>query len=355
MPVGTLGSVRALTAHDLKGSDAQVILGNTYHLFLRPGTELIREFGGLHRFINWDRPILTDSGGFQVFSLSDRAKITEEGVHFKSHIDGSTHFLGPREATQIQMTFGSDLFMAFDQCPPWPCDEPTMEGAVLRTVKWAATCLEERRRLLNERSDWPTPDAGLLGIVQGGSHTHWRAECAKRIVDLGFDGYAIGGVSVGEPEPEMMKAVESTIPYLPEKQVRYAMGLGHPNQLVELVARGVDIFDCVLPTRVARHGGVYTKDGMLHLTNAGYRADTGPLAEGCSCYACQNFSRAYVRHLIKSAELTGLILVSRHNVHFYLELMREIRAAIAEGRFDAYRREFYNRYRRSQYEKRNDD
>jgi queuine tRNA-ribosyltransferase len=345
MPVGTQGTVRALTPHQLKDFGAEIILGNTYHLNLRPGMNLIRKFKGLHRFISWDRPILTDSGGFQVFSLSKLRTITERGVHFKSHIDGSPLFLGPCEATQIQMELGSDIMMAFDECPPWPCDEEAMKGAVERTIRWGKICLEERDRQLDLMTDRPTKKPLLFGIVQGGGYSHWRAECAKRLVELPFDGFAIGGVSVGEPEHEMYKAVEYAIPHLPTNHVRYTMGLGQPNQLVELVARGVDIFDCVLPTRIARHCGAYTRDGTINLRNAPFREDERPIEEGCSCYACQNFSRAYIRHLLKSDEVLGLMLVTMHNVHFYLRLMKEIREAITENRFDSYRREFLTRYK----------
>ncbi len=345
MPVGTQGTVRGLTPHQLKDFGAQVILGNTYHLNIRPGIDLIRKFKGLHRFIAWDRPILTDSGGFQVFSLSKLRTITEAGVHFKSHLDGSPLFLGPKEATAIQMELGSDIMMAFDECPPWPCDEEAMKGAVERTVRWGRICLEERSKLLDSMTDRPTQKPLLFGIVQGGGYSHWREECAKRLVDLPFDGYAIGGVSVGEPEHEMYRAVEYAIPHLPTNHVRYTMGLGQPNQLVELVARGVDIFDCVLPTRIARHCGAYTREGQINLRNSPFREDEKPIEEGCSCYACQNFRRDYIRHLLKANEILGLMLVTMHNVHFYLRLMKEIREAITDGRFDSYRREFQTRYK----------
>lgn len=345
MPVGTQGTVRGLTPDQLKEYGSQVILGNTYHLFVRPGMEIIQKLKGLHQFINWDRPILTDSGGFQVFSLAGLRKITEEGVHFKSHLDGSALFLGPREATQIQMGLGSDIMMAFDECPPWSSDHKAMKSAVDRTVRWGEICLEERSRLLVSMTDRPTQKPLLFGIVQGGGNAEFRESCAKSLVALPFDGYAIGGVSVGEPEPEMYKAIEYTVPHLPTNHVRYAMGLGHPHQLVELVARGVDIFDCVLPTRIARHSGIYTRDGILNLRNNVYKDDHRPLEEGCSCYACQNFSRAYIRHLLKSEEVLGLMLATMHNVHFYLRLMKEIRESIAEGRFESFRAEFKKRYK----------
>lgn len=280
MPVGTQGTVRGLTPDQLKEYGAQIILGNTYHLFVRPGLELIQKFKGFHKFINWDRPVLTDSGGFQVFSLSELRTIKEEGVHFRSHLDGKPLFLGPKEATQIQMGLGSDIMMAFDECPPWSSDEKAMKKAVDRTIRWAHVCLDEREKLTKTMIDRPTKSPLLFGIVQGGGNAALREECAKSLVGMPFDGYAIGGVSVGESEPEMYKAIEYTVPHLPTNHVRYAMGLGQPHQLVELVARGVDIFDCVLPTRIARHSGAYTRDGIINLRNASMRDDPAPLKRG---------------------------------------------------------------------------
>jgi queuine tRNA-ribosyltransferase len=345
MPVGTQASVKALTNRDLNELQTQIILGNTYHLFLRPGLEEMKLLGGLHRFMNWHKPILTDSGGFQVFSLAKLREMTEEGVWFRSHLSGDKFFMGPKESMQIQRILGSDIVMAFDECPPWPAEEKAIRTAVERTIRWAKASQNAHKELEAGNDPAPTPKQALFGIVQGGSHEALRRECAEALVQMDFDGYAIGGVSVGEPEPEMMAAVEQSEPHLPANKVRYAMGLGQPHQLVELVARGVDIFDCVLPTRVARHATVYTPEGTLNLRNRAYATDTRPLQEGCGCYACQNFTRAYIRHLFKAGEITGMMLLSLHNVHFYLELMRDIRRALAEGRFEAFRRQFIGRYK----------
>jgi queuine tRNA-ribosyltransferase len=344
MPVGTQASVKAVAPRDLDAMGTEIILGNTYHLFLRPGLEVFREFGGLHRFMNWHKPILTDSGGFQVFSLAKLRSITEEGVEFRSHLDGSKFFLGPKEAIAIQHALGSDILMAFDECPPWPCEESKVDEAVQRTIRWARASLDHHHHLMATEPNRPTRDQALFGIVQGGSHANLRAECAGALVAMGFDGYAIGGVSVGEPEEEMYKTAEVTVPHLPEHQVRYAMGLGQPHQLVELVARGVDIFDCVLPTRVARHATVYTRQGTLNLRGAQYKMDPLPLEPGCGCYACQNFTRAYIRHLFKAGEILALVLVSLHNLHFYLELMRDIRKALDDGSFGSFRTHFLATY-----------
>ncbi len=335
MPVGTQGSVKSVSPKELREVGAQIILGNTYHLFVRPGMDVMRHFGGLHRFMNWDGPILTDSGGFQVFSLAKLRKITEEGVHFQNHLDGSPMFLGPREAMEIQATLGSDICMLFDECPPYPCEHQYAAKSLALTLRWAARCKEVE-----------TP--GLkFGIVQGSSFADLRRESAEALVQIGFDGYAVGGVSVGEPEPEMMKAVEAAVPYLPEDKPRYAMGLGTPPQLVEMVARGIDMFDCVLPTRLARNGTAFTARGTLSLKNAQFIYDEGPIEEGCACEACRSFSRGYLRHLVKSEEILGLRLISLHNLHFYLNLMAQMRAAIEAGSFAAFRREFVAGYRPS--------
>jgi queuine tRNA-ribosyltransferase len=300
--------------------------------------------GGLHKFMNWHGPILTDSGGFQVFSLAKLRKIKEHGVEFRSHIDGSPLFIGPRESIETQVILGSDIMMCFDECPPWPCPQPDVATAVDRTIRWAQECKQVKAEIETARPDRPTKQQALFGIIQGASFPEERKRCAEALAEIGFDGYAIGGVSVGEPEEEMYKAVAMTEPWLPENSVRYAMGLGQPHQLVELVALGVDIFDCVLPTRVARHGTVYTQDGSVILRNAQYRLDEQPLDPGCTCYACQNFTRAYIRHLFKAGEILGLMLVSLHNVHFYLELMRSIRQSLAENRFMEFRSMFQKRY-----------
>jgi queuine tRNA-ribosyltransferase len=344
MPVGTQATVKAVAPRDLDAMGTEIILGNTYHLFLRPGMEVFREFGGLHKFMNWHKPILTDSGGFQVFSLPKLREISDAGVEFRSHLDGSKFFLGPKESIAIQHELGADIIMAFDECPPWPCDEAKVASAVQRTILWARASLDHHRHLGATSGNRPTRDQALFGIVQGGGFPQLRRDCAGALVQMDFDGYAIGGVSVGEPEEEMYRAVESTVPHLPESKVRYAMGLGQPHQLVELVARGVDVFDCVLPTRVARHATVYTRTGTLNLRGSQYRLDGLPLEPGCGCYACQNFTRAYIRHLFKAGEILALVLVSLHNLHFYLELMRDIRNALDEGSFGTFRVNFLRHY-----------
>ena len=334
MPVGTQGSVKALDPRELDEMGTEIMLGNTYHLNIRPGLDIISEAGGLHRFINWSKPILTDSGGFQVFSLAKIRKIKAHGVEFRSHLDGSLLFLGPKESMGIQRTLGSDVAMVFDDCPPHTATAREVRAAVDRTIRWAAECREQPR----------APGQLVFGIVQGGSHAGMREECAKELIKLQFDGYAIGGVSVGEPEPEMMKAVEYTTPFLPANQPRYAMGLGTPAQLVELVARGVDMFDCVLPTRVARNGTAFTHKGTISIKGGAYKRDWGPIEEGCACFACQRFTRAYIRHLLNVNEILGLRMVSVHNSHMYLKVMEDIRTNIRNGTFGEYRREFIARY-----------
>ena len=333
MPVGTQGTVKAVSPKELREVGTQIILGNTYHLFVRPGMDVMKHFGGLHRFMGWDGPILTDSGGFQVFSLAKLRKITEEGVHFQNHLDGAPCFLGPREAMEIQATLGSDICMLFDECPPYPCEHEYAAKSLALTLRWAARCKEIE-----------TP--GLkFGIVQGSSFPDLRRESAETLVALGFDGYAVGGVSVGEPETEMMKAVEASEPYLPADRPRYAMGLGTPPQMVEMVARGIDMFDCVLPTRLARNGTAFTATGTINLKNAPFTYDQGPIEEGCTCEACRLFTRGYLRHLVKAEEILGLRLISVHNLHFYLNLMTRVREAIETGTFATFRREFVAGYR----------
>jgi queuine tRNA-ribosyltransferase len=344
MPVGTQASVKAVAPRDLDAMGTEIILGNTYHLFLRPGLEVFAKFGGLHKFMNWHKPILTDSGGFQVFSLAKLRRIDDHGVEFRSHLDGSKFFLGPKESIEIQHALGSDIIMAFDECPPWPAEEGAVAAAVKRTITWARASLDHHRHLIATHEARPTAEQALFGIVQGSGLPHLRRECAEALVAMDFDGYAIGGVSVGEPEEEMYAAVDATVPHLPRQKVRYAMGLGQPHQMVELVARGVDIFDCVLPTRVARHATVYTRTGTLNLRGAQYRLDGAPLEPGCGCYACQTFTRAYIRHLFKAGEILALVLVSLHNLHFYLALMRDIRDALDRGSFDSFRKDFHQHY-----------
>jgi len=332
MPVGTQGTVKALSPAELVDLRAQVILGNTYHLFVRPGMEVMQHFGGLHSFMSWKRPILTDSGGFQVFSLAKLRKITDEGVHFQNHLDGTPCFLGPREAMEIQATLGSDITMIFDECPPYPCEHDYAARSLERTLMWARRCKEV-----------PTPGM-KFGIVQGATFPELRRQSAEALVEIGFDGYAIGGVSVGEPEAEMMAAVEASEPFLPATRPRYAMGLGTPPQMVAMVARGVDMFDCVLPTRLARNGTAFTARGTINLKNAPFIFDKGPIEEECTCPACRDFSRGYLRHLVKAEEILGLRLISLHNVHFYLQLMEKVRAAIDEGTFAEFRRTFVGGY-----------
>ena len=334
MPVGTQGSVKALDPRELLEMGTQIILGNTYHLYIRPGLEIIEQAGGLHRFINWSGPILTDSGGFQVFSLAKIRKIKAHGVEFRSHLDGTLLFLGPKEAMEIQRVLGSDIAMVFDDCPPHTATAKEVRAAVERTLRWAQECRDRPR----------AEGQAIFGIVQGGSHAALREECARLLVKLGFDGYAIGGVSVGEPEPEMMKAVEYTVPFLPENQPRYAMGLGTPAQIVELVARGVDMFDCVLPTRVARNGTAFTSKGTVSIKAGFNKSDYRPIEEGCECFACRNFTRAYLRHLLNVEEILGLRMVSVHNSHMYLKVMKDIRVHIAAGTFSDFRKEFVANY-----------
>ena len=334
MPVGTQGSVKALDPRELREMGTEILLGNTYHLSLRPGMDIIRAAGGLHQFINWPHPILTDSGGFQVFSLARIRKIKAHGVEFRSHLDGSLLFLGPREAMSIQRELRSDIAMVFDDCPPHTSAPREMRDAVERTRRWAGECLEQPR----------APGQLVFGIVQGGADSALREECAKTLVALGFDGYAIGGVSVGEPEPEIFKAIEVTEPFLPAHLPRYAMGLGTPAQLVELVARGIDMFDCVLPTRVARNGTAFTRTGAISIKAGAAKADFRTIEDGCECYACRHFGRAYLRHLLNVNEILGLRMVSVHNSHMYLKLMADIRAHIALGTFGEFRREFIGNY-----------
>jgi queuine tRNA-ribosyltransferase len=334
MSVGTQGSVKALDPRELREMGTQIILGNTYHLNIRPGLDIIRQAGGLHRFINWDLPILTDSGGFQVFSLATIRKIQAHGVEFRSHLDGSLLFLGPKEAMSIQATLGSDIAMVFDDCPPHTATPRELRAAVERTMRWARECREQPR----------APGQLVFGIVQGGIDAALREECARALIELQFDGYAIGGVSVGEPEPEMMRAIEIAEPFLPENKPRYAMGLGTPAQLVELVARGVDMFDCVLPTRVARNGTAFTRKGSISIKAGAYKADFRPIEEDCDCFACRHFSRAYLRHLLNVGEILGLRMLSVHNTRMYLRVMEEVRNAISNDTFAEYRREFAANY-----------
>jgi queuine tRNA-ribosyltransferase len=339
MPVGTQGTVKAVTPAHLSEIGAQIILGNTYHLNLRPGSGLIRELGGLHRFMGWDGPILTDSGGFQVFSLSKLREIREDGVAFQSHLDGSKLFLGPREVMDIQANLGSDIAMVLDECPPWPVDREACARACGRSLRWATRCRE-----IAVESGFLASDRLVFAIAQGSTYDDLRRQAAEQLAALDFSGYAVGGVSVGEPEPEMLKQVAATTPFLPADKPRYTMGLGTPPQILRMVALGVDMFDCVLPSRVARHGLAFTPDGPINLRNERFRADPAPVVEGLDNYTCRNFSRAYLRHLMTAGEMLGGTLLTIHNLHFYLDLMRQARAHIEAGDFGTWHLSWIARY-----------
>jgi len=367
MPVGTQGSVKGVSPRELRELNGQIILGNTYHLFVRPGLDAIKHLGGLHNFMAWDGPILTDSGGYQIFSLAKLRKITEDGVEFQNHIDGARAFISPEVAMEIQGALGSDIAMVLDECVPYPCEYDYAARSAELTTRWAKRCKAAHSVILSEvegsrgttstlsQRDSSTPlrfaridDRGrqlLFGIVQGGTFHDLRRASAQAIMELDFDGYAIGGVSVGEPEEEMMRAVESAEPFLPTDRPRYAMGLGTPPQLLEMVARGMDMFDCVLPTRLARNGTAFTAGGTLNLKNAEFALDKGPIEENCACPACREFTRGYIRHLIKAEEILGLRLITLHNLHFYLNLMTRARTEIERGTFDQFRKSFVAEYK----------
>ena len=334
MPVGTQATVKAMTPEDVRAVGAEIILANTYHLHLRPGEALVQEAGGLHRFMHWERPILTDSGGFQVFSLSGLRKISEDGVMFRSHIDGSKRFFSPEEVMRIQNALGADIIMQFDECCPYPTDRATADRAMRRTLRWAERCKAAHAR----------EDQALFGIVQGAFERDLRIESARRLTDMDFPGYGIGGLSVGEPKPIMYEMLEAVTPELPEHKPRYLMGVGTPDCLIEGALRGVDMFDCVLATRIARNGTAFTKRGRLVIKNAAHAREFAPLDESCDCYACRNYSRAYIRHLFKAEEILGAHLVSVHNLRFLLRLMEDIRKAIEEDRLPALRNDFYTTY-----------
>jgi queuine tRNA-ribosyltransferase len=335
MPVGTQASVKGMSPEELKSLNAQIILSNTYHLFLRPGHELVKEAGGLHKFMNWDRPILTDSGGFQVFSLSEMRKITEQGVEFRSHINGDKLSLTPESATQVQNALGADIIMAFDECPPYPAEYEYVKQSTERTSRWAERCLQAHGR---------PHDQALFGIVQGGMHKDLRKQSALDLTSLDFPGYAMGGLSVGEPKHLMYEMLEETIHLLPNDKPRYLMGVGSPDALLDGSIRGVDMFDCVLPTRIARNGTLMTSQGRMVVRNAKYTSDFGPLDPECTCYACQNYSRAYIRHLIKADEMFGLRLTTIHNLHFLVNLMAQVRDAIRQDRLGTFRDQFFEKY-----------
>ena len=339
MPVGTQGTVKAISPEELTDElDAQIILGNTYHLNLRPGLEVIREFDGLHNFMRWDRPILTDSGGYQVFSLAKLRKITPEGVRFQNHLNGATMMLTPEASMEIQATLGSDIAMYFDECPPYPCERAYAEKSLGLTNQWALRC--------KAWTEAHAPERQLhFGIVQGSVYADLREASARALVDLDLDGYAVGGVSVGEPEDEMFRAVDHAEPFLPDEKPRYAMGLGTPPQLVEMIGRGIDLFDCVLPTRLARHGTALTRQGPINLKNERFAKDPTPIEASSDSYPCRKgFSRAYLRHLLKANEILGLRLISLHNLHFYLSLAREAREALDSSCFTTFRKGFISEY-----------
>jgi queuine tRNA-ribosyltransferase len=351
MPVGTQGTVKAITQDMLEALDARIILGNTYHLFLRPGHEIIRQLGGLHRFISWDRAILTDSGGYQVFSLGDLRKIREEGVDFRSHLDGSSQFLSPEVSMQIQHALGSDIVMAFDECTPFPATHRQAKESLELTTRWARRSRAEFDSLQSATilsDNWPQsaiPNAWLFGINQGSVYHDLRRESLEQLVEIGFDGYAIGGLGVGEEKEQMYDAVEFIAPQMPHGRPRYLMGVGTPEDLVECVARGVDMFDCVMPTRNARNGQVFTARGKLNIRNAKFNRDDRPLDEDCRCMVCLRYSRAYIRHLYNCGEMLAATLCSYHNLAFYLDTMRLIRQSILLGDFPAFRLQYLERLR----------
>ncbi|MDI9511773.1 MAG: tRNA guanosine(34) transglycosylase Tgt [Eubacteriales bacterium] len=334
MPVGTQATVKALTPKNLEEIKAQIILSNTYHLYLRPGHELVKEAGGLHNFMNWNKPILTDSGGFQVFSLSDLRKITEEGVTFRSHLDGSSHFFSPEQAINIQNALGADIIMAFDECIPYPADHDYTDRSVDRTIRWLDRCIKAHNR----------DDQALFGIIQGGMYEDLRLKSTLETLAFDLPGYGIGGLSVGEPKDLMYQMLDVIMPHMPKNKPRYLMGVGSPDCLLEGVIRGVDMFDCVLPTRIARNGTSLTSRGRVVVRNASYERDFTPLDPDCDCYTCQNFTKAYLRHLIKANEILASTLLSIHNLRFLIKLMEEVKMAILEDRILEYKNEFFRKY-----------
>ncbi|MDR2513108.1 MAG: tRNA guanosine(34) transglycosylase Tgt [Puniceicoccales bacterium] len=342
MPVGTQGTVKAMTPEQVASTGAQILLGNTYHLNLRPGPEVIRRLGGLHKFMNWPHPILTDSGGFQVFSLAKLRRMDEGGITFQSHIDGATIRLGPPECLDIQRALGSDIAMVLDECPPWPCERDACANAIRRTLRWA-------REFLDLANDCGHLASGHLvfGIVQGSVFVDLRRECAEALTTMDFPGYAIGGVSVGEPEPEMLAQVAASTAFLPLNKPRYVMGVGTPPQLLKMIALGADMFDCVMPTRLARHGSVFTPDGLLNIRNECHRLDERPIVEGLGNYTCRHFSRAYLRHLHLSQEMLAATLLSIHNIHFFQDLMAQARAHIEAGDYAAWSAAWIERYEKT--------
>lgn len=335
MPVGTQATVKAMTPEELKGIGAQIILSNTYHLYMRPGEKLIEKAGGLHKFMHWDRPILTDSGGFQVFSLSNLRDIKEEGVTFRSHIDGSKHFISPETAVGIQNALGSDIIMCFDECTPYPCDKEYASNSLERTIRWASRCKEAHKK---------TEVQSLFGIIQGGMYKELRERSVEKMLEIDFPGYSIGGLSIGEPKHLMYEVLDWTAHLLPENKPRYLMGVGSPDCLIEGAMRGIDMFDCVLPTRIARNGTVFTSRGKVVIRNAEYAEDFLPLDVDCDCYTCRNYSRSYIRHLFKAKEILGPRLTTIHNLYFLIKLMEKIRESIKNDNLQKLRDEFYTNY-----------
>lgn len=338
MPVGTQATVKGLTPAQIEEVGAQIILGNTYHLNIRPGSELIRDLGGLHKFMNWSGPILTDSGGFQVFSLAKLRKITEKGIEFRSHLDGQKLFLDPKECYLIQANLDTDIAMVLDECPPFPCDRDDCELAVKRTIRWAGEFLEHARE-----DGFLESGHHVFGIIQGSTYDDLRQHCGQALAEMNFPGYAVGGVSVGEPEEEMLKQVAACAPVMPKDKPRYVMGVGTPPQLLKMVGQGMDMFDCVMPTRLARHATVFTPDGPLNLKNERFKHDAAPIMEADN-YTCRHFSRAYLRHLVMAKELLAHTLLSIHNVHFFLDLMAQARAHIEAGDYESWSRDWIARY-----------
>ena len=335
MPVGTQATVKSMSPEELKEDvKAQIILANTYHLYLRPGHDLVKEAGGLHKFMNWDKPILTDSGGFQVFSLSGLRKITEEGVKFNSHLDGSKHLFTPEKVMEIEEALGADIIMAFDECCPYPSDYKYTEKSMYRTTRWAQRCKEAHT----------TTNQGLFGIIQGGFYKDLRKISADDLISMDFPGYAIGGISVGEPKEEFLRILRYTTPLMPKDKPRYLLGVGTPDYLIEAALAGIDMCDCVLPTRLARHGTALTSKGKIVIRNATYEKDWGRLDDECDCYTCKNYTRAYIRHLVKTNEILGIRLISLHNLRFLTRLMEQVREAIEKDDLLGFREEFYNKY-----------
>ena len=335
MPVGTQATVKGMSPDEIKSMGAGIILSNTYHLWMRPGSDIVRDAGGLHKFMNWDRAILTDSGGFQVFSLSDNRKIDEEGVHFRSHIDGSKHILTPEKSIAVQNDLGADIIMAFDECIHWPADHDYARKSLQRTTRWLERCIKA-----HEKAD----KQALFGIIQGSTYTDLRKQSAREITQFDLPGYAIGGLSVGEPADQLYEMLEATVPLMPSDKPRYLMGVGTPDYLIESAVRGIDMFDCVLPTRIGRNGTVLTSGGRMIIRDAKFARDYNPIDENCDCYVCKNYSRAYIRHLIKAGEMFGLRLASWHNIHFLLNLMEEVRLAIAKDRLLDFKTEFFEKF-----------